>query len=94
MSRKVHGARAAGRERVPAHAARSASRKLQTTGAVALGLGHRNVSVMLPWVYRLALELIRNGSGAIALRERPRCERIAILKSAVELLQEDRALRS
>src|SRR5262249_37978910 len=84
-----YGARAAGRERVPAHAARSASRKLETTEAVALGLRHRNVSVMLPWVRRLALEMIRNGSGATGLRGRGHHEVLAILRAVIELPPED-----
>jgi hypothetical protein len=80
-------ARAAGREREPAHAARSANRTTLTGGAVAPGLGHRNAAgAWLPWIHRAAETLIYFGPDAVALRQRPRDEQIAVLRCAVELL--------
>jgi hypothetical protein len=88
MNRKVHGARAAARSGFQ-HAARSASGKPQTDEAVAPGLGHRNAAVAwLPWVYRAADLLMRDGPEAVAMRQRPHDEQLAILQAVIELLAE------
>jgi hypothetical protein len=56
----------------------------------------RNAVVVawLPWVYRAAEALIHGDPSAVALRERPRCEVLAILRCAVELLQENEGLHA